>query len=499
MSAVLEVGYLLKGRYLVQQVLKSGERDRAYLARDELRAGETCLVWEFIARNTEEAARIAATFASQLDRLKTCPHFQIQQLKEYWWQGEHLFFVQSYIEGPTARDRGPGTASFNEGEILQLLQQILPVLNALNAQQIVHGDVSPDNLQWSSANNLPVLTHFGVFREIKTQLGIDPFEKKFSDRLRELPLHFPPTEPSEDLYAIAVTAIMLLTGQEIGVLFNPQTQTWDWEDYKLVSDRLADALNRMLSPQASDRFPSAAAMLQALNAPVAPPSPVFMPPPPPPPPTYTPPTLISAPPAATAAAFVAPSFPTSGLKDWQKAAIAGGMIGAFVLGAMLLLRPSIWQQQGVNEVRSEETEESLISPSITREEAVTLIKKWQSAKKEIFASPFNRQLGAEVLTGKAYSDNIGSSENSVDWLQNNNAYYTYGIQRLDSVEAFEVEGEQATIDVVITEQRTFYKNNKVVNDDNTAFDTRLVRYTLQFDNEQWKIADYNTVRVLETR
>ncbi|MDY7016276.1 MAG: serine/threonine-protein kinase, partial [Cyanobacteriota bacterium] len=343
MFAVLEMGSLLKGRYFIQHLLKPGERDRVYLALDQLQSGEICCVGELIANNAEEAARIATTFAPQLDRLKTLFHPQIQQLKEYWWQDEHLFFVQSYIEGPTARDRGPGTAAFNEPEIRQLLQQILLVLDSLHAQQIVHGDISPDNLQWKNPDNIPTLINFGVFRDLKTQLGIDPLEKKFSDRLRELPIGFLPPGSSEDLYALAVTAVVLLTGQDIGVLFNPQTQTWNWEDYKLVSDQLANALNRMLSPQTSDRFPTAAAMLHALNAPVA--APTFMPPPPPP--AYQPPTPISTPPVGTAVASAPPSSPASGLKDWQKAAIVGGIIGAFVLGGMLLLRPSIWSQQVV--------------------------------------------------------------------------------------------------------------------------------------------------------
>lgn len=87
----------------------------------------------------------------------------------------------------------------------------------------------------------------------------------------------------------------------------------------------------------------------------------------------------------------------------------------------------------------------------------------------------------------------------MNWLRDNNAYYRYGVQSIDLVEEFFASGNRATIDVVIAEQRTFYMNNKVINDDNTAFDTRLVRYNLVSENGQWKVEEYNTVEKIKVR
>ncbi|WP_337885533.1 ARC6/PARC6 family protein [Fischerella thermalis] len=84
---------------------------------------------------------------------------------------------------------------------------------------------------------------------------------------------------------------------------------------------------------------------------------------------------------------------------------------------------------------------------------------------------------------------------SVDWLQRNNAHYNYGVQSLDAVKNFKASGNQATIEVEITEERTLIKNGKV-DPTNTSFDTLLVRYSLEFTNGQVKIADYKTVRTL---
>lgn len=254
------------------------------------------------------------------------------------------------------------------------------------------------------------------------------------------------------------------------------------------------------------------------------------------------------------------SAPRKAMSDWQKAVIMGGVIGACVVGGLWLTRgqqsaqlevkptPTVVEQKisptpatsslgtyntgtsaqpssnptplpsslgtyntGISAQpssnptpppsTSQTYNQSQFSPtasSITKDAAVALINRWQQSKREIFAPPFNRQLGAELTTGEAYRKNLASGS-SLEWLENNNAYYRYGVQRINSIETFVASGDQATLDVSVTEDRKFYKNGEIVNDENTAFDTRLVRYSLQLENGQLKISDYKTVNVMSTR
>ncbi|NBD33283.1 MAG: DUF4101 domain-containing protein [Cyanobacteria bacterium] len=139
-------------------------------------------------------------------------------------------------------------------------------------------------------------------------------------------------------------------------------------------------------------------------------------------------------------------------------------------------------------------------PSINPQEAVNLIQNWQQAKRELFAPPYNRYLGEQLLTGKAYADNIrkpDGSGSSVDWLENNGAYYTYQLQAIDEVTNFNDFGGSAFIDVVTKEKRTLCINGRASRDDNTTYDKRLVRYNLQYVKGQWKIASYETQRVID--
>ncbi|PLZ93019.1 serine/threonine protein kinase [Fischerella muscicola CCMEE 5323] len=248
----------------------------------------------------------------------------------------------------------------------------------------------------------------------------------------------------------------------------------------------------------------------------------------------------------------------NGLGTWQQAVILGSVIGVFIVGGWWMMEifrnnsseqnqsvtrispspitstspsvtPSINSQPisistpGRNVISdsptpiitsSPETTPIVLTPtnaSISQTAAVEVLKNWITAKREIFAPPYRTDIGEQLLTGKAYRDNIkktddpdlclanGSKEeeclSSVDWLQRNNAHYNYGVQSLDAVKNFKASGDQATIEVEITEERTLIKDGKA-DPTNTSFDTLLVRYSLESENGQVKIADYKTVRTL---
>ncbi len=138
--------------------------------------------------------------------------------------------------------------------------------------------------------------------------------------------------------------------------------------------------------------------------------------------------------------------------------------------------------------------EKLTSVKLSQEEVVDLIKNWQRAKRKIFAPPFDRQLGGEFLTGEHYRTRISNADSSVDWLQNNNAYYTYRLQTIDKVENFLHNKNNAIIDVIIPEQRTLCLNGKPSSDQNTIDSISKVRYYLRFDNGKWKIEDHDTTQ-----
>lgn len=266
-------GTIVLNRYRIQRVLGQGGFGRTYLAQDTNRFNEACVLKEFDpqtqgAKLAQKAEELFEREASVLYRLQ---HLQIPQFRELFkmqFQNRELvFLVQDYVAGRTYEelliDRGP----FTESEAVGLLQQLLPVLDYIHRSGIVHRDISPDNIILRDADQKPVLIDFGVVKAAATQLqsvsaqtfvgkpGYAPIEQ----------IHKGSAEPSSDLYALAVTLAVLLTGREAQSLFNPKTLTCEWKRYASVSPALAQILDRMMSNRPGDRYRSAYDVLNAMS------------------------------------------------------------------------------------------------------------------------------------------------------------------------------------------------------------------------------------------
>lgn len=92
-------------------------------------------------------------------------HPQIPRFWEFFGDDKRLFLVQDYIEGKTYQslleERIAAGQTFSEGEIIELLRQLLPVLSYLHSLGIIHRDISPDNLICRASDKLPVLIDLG--------------------------------------------------------------------------------------------------------------------------------------------------------------------------------------------------------------------------------------------------------------------------------------------------------------------------------------------------
>lgn len=290
MQPPIPVGTILQDRYRVINILGQGGFGRTYLAEDQNRFRELCALKELIpAQNSPEAmAKARELFQREAQTLYQIQHPQIPQFLATFEKDQSLFLVQEYVEGKTYREllqeRRAQGRNFSEGEVMQLLQQLLPVLTYIHNKNIIHRDIAPDNIlsgiiHRRAANNtglqertpLPILIDFGVVKELATRLqapetvaqpttvgkpGYAPSEQLRTGR----------AYPSSDLYALAVTAVVLLTGREPQELFDDIQQTWQWRRWATVSDQVGQVLDRMLSYRPGDRYQSADEVIQALAA-----------------------------------------------------------------------------------------------------------------------------------------------------------------------------------------------------------------------------------------
>ncbi|MEI6428319.1 MAG: serine/threonine-protein kinase [Pseudanabaena sp. ELA607] len=266
--------FLLQNRFRIIQILGQGGFGRTYLALDEQRFNEQCAIKEYIPiqGNAYALEKSKELFQREAETLYQIQHPQIPQFRALFEENARLFFVQDFVQGITyshlLQDRLTQGEPFSEMEVLIFLNQLLPVLSYIHGRNLIHRDISPDNIILRYSDRLPVLIDFGVVKltelgqSLTTQgtvvgkSGYSPIEQLKTGK----------AYPSSDLYALAVTALVLLTGKQPEALFDEMTVSWCWSKYlPNLNPRLAKILEQMLSDRPQQRYQSADEVLTVLT------------------------------------------------------------------------------------------------------------------------------------------------------------------------------------------------------------------------------------------
>jgi serine/threonine protein kinase len=276
MQSPIPQGSVLRDRYIIRNVIGQGGMGRTYVAEDTERFHEVCVLKEFIplTQSPDVVAKAKELFQREANTLYQIKHPQVPEFRATFEAEGRLFLVQDYVEGRTYRqllaERRQQRTTFTEAEALTLLRQVLPILSYLHNRKIIHRDISPENLMLRSQDQMPVLIDFGVVKEAATQL--QSHLGMAQSTVAGKPGYAPPEQlqtgnayASSDLYALAVTVLVLMTGKEPQDLFDDTSLNWKWQQFTTVSPGLARILSRMLSYKPAQRFPSAEEVLQALQ------------------------------------------------------------------------------------------------------------------------------------------------------------------------------------------------------------------------------------------
>lgn len=276
----IKPGTLINNRYLINKLLGQGGFGRTYLAADTQRFNEECVLKEFVPGTTKQEilAKSKELFEREAKVLYKIQHPQIPKFLATVTDNKRLFIVQEYINGKNysqilferlTQTRRP----FSEAETKTWLLGILPILEYLHNLKIIHRDISLENVMSPQNQSLPVLIDFGVVKEKVTQFFSDNNSDNFSPSASVVgkvgysppeQLRFGQCFPSSDLYALAVCAIVLLTGQMPYSLVDESLQ-WNWRRKVNISNSFACILEKMLAETPSARYQSAKEVIIEIN------------------------------------------------------------------------------------------------------------------------------------------------------------------------------------------------------------------------------------------
>ncbi|MBD2201364.1 serine/threonine protein kinase [Calothrix sp. FACHB-1219] len=271
------IGRLLDQRYQVVELLGKGGFGHTYIAQDTRRPGNPACVVKHLKPITSDPEFLPLArrlFNREAETLENLGHNdQIPRLLAYFEENEEFYLVQELVEGhPLSWEMAPGTR-WSEEQVIQLLQEVLPILEFIHSHGVIHRDLKPDNLIRRASDNKIVLVDFGAVKQIKSY-SLMTTEQLKNDTLAVGTPGYMPSEqgqgrprPCSDIYALGITCIQAITG------LNPKQLGEDagtgeilWQHHAQVSNQLAAILNKMIRHYFKYRYQTATEVLQSLTS-----------------------------------------------------------------------------------------------------------------------------------------------------------------------------------------------------------------------------------------
>ncbi len=282
---------LLKERYRAIKPIGQGGFGRTFLAVDEDKPSKPrCVIKQFYpqAQGTSTVQKAEELFTQEAMRLDELGfHPQIPELLAYFTQENRQYLVQEFIDGQNLEQELAGAGRFNESQIWQLLNDLLPVLQFCHKRQVIHRDIKPENiirrsplsppflrgeeinaLRGSSGGSDLVLVDFGAAK-IATYTALNSIGTSIGS-----PEYVAPEQLkgkavfASDIYSLGATCIHLLTQRSPFDLYDIHNDAWIWQQYLKtpVSNQLSRILEKMLESAVIQRYQTADEILLDLKA-----------------------------------------------------------------------------------------------------------------------------------------------------------------------------------------------------------------------------------------
>ena len=188
------------------------------------------------------------------------------------------FLVMRYAEGETLEEwfqRQPGHENGLPAQtVLPILQQVASALDSMHVRNIIHRDVKPQNIMFSTRNTalaVPWLIDFGIAQAVNASNPEKNRSKSGTPVFMAPEQHYgKPQTARTDQYALAVTAFRLLTGRFPFTAETPEELSAKKMFPEASLPEIAPALRSTflcaLAYEPKDRFSSCAKFVNALQS-----------------------------------------------------------------------------------------------------------------------------------------------------------------------------------------------------------------------------------------
>ncbi len=272
----LPVGTIIRGRYLVEDLLGKGGFGAVYRVKDLRVRQNLFALKELHDPSKQERER----FAFEGEVLKRLDHPALPRIYGAFNDDKtgRAYILMDYIEGTNLdrlRHQQP-EKRFSLAQVLSFMTPIIDAVSYLHRQHppIIHRDIKPANIIAPKEGNGAVLVDFGIAKEY------DPDSTTTAIRHCSPGYGAPEqysrgTNTRTDVYGLAATIYALLTGLVPADAFYRMTQLGSKKTDPLepvnhlvpsIPAHVAETIQRAMSLNTDDRFPTVEEFWQALTA-----------------------------------------------------------------------------------------------------------------------------------------------------------------------------------------------------------------------------------------
>lgn len=260
-------GDLLNNTYRVESLLGRGGTSDVYRARNEINGRLMALkVLKSEFSENED-------FHVLLTREEEIREVQNDAVVRYSENGRtadgHLYLLMDYVEGP-GLDKRLKQGPMDPGDIMVICRRVCEGLQAAHARNIVHRDLSPDNIILRNGDPAQaVIIDFGIAKDTnpgaQTIVG-NEFAGKYAYAAPEQ-LNGQ-TDARSDIYSLGALLLATFRGAAPDIGTSPMEvikRKAEALDVSGVPEPLHSVITRMTRPDPADRYASAADVLAALD------------------------------------------------------------------------------------------------------------------------------------------------------------------------------------------------------------------------------------------
>jgi eukaryotic-like serine/threonine-protein kinase len=266
------VGTVLGGRYRVQSTLGAGGMAVVYKAEDAILGRNVAL--KTLHRRYAEMPAFRRRFRQEARAMACLDHENIVKVYDISQDGEVSFIVAECVSG---RDIGTLLSGRRGGQLNErftrgVAAQLLRALSYAHRQGVIHRDIKPSNILVATGGRVKV-ADFGIARIVEED-G-EPGEIVGSARyMSPEQLMGKEATPRSDLYSVGVLLYHCLTGKppfsgDLKSLARQHIHENPAPPRELngeISPHMEAVILRALAKNPDDRYPSATAMLQDIEA-----------------------------------------------------------------------------------------------------------------------------------------------------------------------------------------------------------------------------------------